>query len=156
MPFLFRSQENCHLLGAKQALGRSFYFQHHLDFIKNSLVCYMLWWQSILCYWYSELLEVASKSFVSFLHCLRMIVLTLSMLSWLTFACFPPLFWECIQIVFLCRKGRHFTTPWSKCDVLIRAQPVSSDKTFSPWVMRRSRLYMFWNLTYLFLLLKFD
>lgn len=94
----------------------------------------MLWWQSILCYWFSELLEVTGKSFVNFLHWPRRIVLMAFMLSWLIFACFPSVFWECIQIhVFLCRKARHFTTPWSKCDILIWAQAVSSDKAFSPW-----------------------
>lgn len=130
-------------------------------FHKNPLVSYMLWWQSILCYWFSELLEVTDRSFASFLQCLGKIVLMVSMLRWLIFTCFPSVFWECIQIhVFLCRNARHFTTPWSKCDVLIRAQPVSSDKTFSPWVVRRrwgeSRAHMLQNLDYLFLLLKFD
>lgn len=121
----------------------------------------MLWWQSILRYWFSELLEVTDKSFVSFLHWLRMIVLMVSMLSWLIFTCFPLVFWERIQIhIFLYRKARHFTTPWSKCDVLIWAQPVSSDKTFSPRVVRRrwreSRVHTLQNLDYLFPPLKFD
>lgn len=121
-------------LWCKTGLWEVLLFSSSSWFHKNLRVRYMLWWQSILHYWFSKLLDVTGKSFVSFLHWPRRIVLMVFLLSWLIFACFPSVFWECIQIhVFLCRKARHFTTPWSKCDILIWAQPFSSDKAFSPW-----------------------
>lgn len=135
VPFLFRSQKKWQPLGTKQGAGRSFYFQHHLGFIK------IHWWATCCdgrAYFATDFLNfqklLLNRLSASFTNWER---LFLWFLCWADLSLHVP--FQCIWIpLFLCRKARHLTTPWSKCDVLIWAQPVSSDKTFGAWMVKKS------------------